>query len=986
MKTGLTMDNISNYIKRDIYEYLIFGVALFLTYLSSLYSFLLFHSIAELFSIIISGGIFLIGWNTRKYITNSFFLVLGVSFIFIGIIDLLHTLAYTGMGVFPPPSTNLTAQLWISARYVETFSFLLALSVIHKKINPTFLLFFYVILDSILIFLIFLGIFPTMWIEGLGLTEIKITSEYLIDIIFIISLGILVVKRYEFSGKIFIYLVIFVISTIISELSFTFYVSVYGFFNILGHILKIIAFFFVYKAIIETGLEDPFQLMFRKLKTSEQTLQIQTEHLKQSYSESDQIFNASLPLRILNTNFEIIKVNKTYCNVFDVKTDEIVGKKCYEVFPNRYCDTNDCSLRQIQNLKKALEYAREFELDNGVKLSFIVNSVPYHDRFGEFKGIIQNYTNISNLKEVELSLKKSEEKYKYLIQNSLEGVWVLDKEAKTVLVNPSMANMLGYTTDDMMGKTLFTFMDNKGKSSAEIYFKRRMEGIQEDHLFRFQHKDGREIFTSLRASPIYDEDYNFNGAMAFITDISEQKKAQDKLKEAELRYHTVFEESPDGIVILDPDTLQPIEFNDKICELLGYSRTEFANLRAGDLEISHDPIQMEKNLKKVSEGEMDRWETKFKTKHGELKDILITTKSIKLAGKLYFHSILRDITEEKQALEKIEDMAKFPLEDPNPVMRVSEKHVLLANKASQEIFYIGEGSKIPSNLVEEVKKAFSEQEIEEFEKIIKDQIYSFFIVPIKDSNYANIYGMDITMRKKAEEDLERFVSTVSHELRTPISVLLLSIDYLKAHTEQLTDELRNQLTNAIEKNIYLLKDLIEDILMLSRIDEKKIRIAQEEYNPSKLIEEILNLMQPIGNDKNFTFHVNIPKDLRLYGDPKRIDQVFRIFIDNAIKYSNNRGKIIIQATDNYDGVYNKQGKKGVLFEIIDQGIGISEKDLPRIFDRFFRSEQVSDIPGTGLGLSIAKELVNLHDGEVFVTSEVGKGSNFSIFLPCYNNN
>ena len=121
MKTGLTMDNISNYIKRDIYEYLIFGVALFLTYLSSLYSFLLFHSIAELFSIIISGGIFLIGWNTRKYITNSFFLVLGVSFIFIGIIDLLHTLAYTGMGVFPSPSTNLTAQLWISARYVEAF-------------------------------------------------------------------------------------------------------------------------------------------------------------------------------------------------------------------------------------------------------------------------------------------------------------------------------------------------------------------------------------------------------------------------------------------------------------------------------------------------------------------------------------------------------------------------------------------------------------------------------------------------------------------------------------------------------------------------------------------------------------------------------------------------------------------------------------------------------------------------------------------------
>ena len=94
--------------------------------------------------------------------------------------------------------------------------------------------------------------------------------------------------------------------------------------------------------------------------------------------------------------------------------------------------------------------------------------------------------------------------------------------------------------------------------------------------------------------------------------------------------------------------------------------------------------------------------------------------------------------------------------------------------------------------------------------------------------------------------------------------------------------------------------------MLSRIDEKKIRIERLEYYPSSLVEEILNLMQPIGKDKNFTFQVNIPKDLRLYGDPKRIDQVFRIFIDNAMKYSNNRGSIIIQATDNYNGVYNKQ--------------------------------------------------------------------------------
>ena len=728
------MNRISKYFKRDIYEYLIFGFALFLTYLSSLYSYLLFHSIAELFSIIISGGIFLIGWNTRKYIKNSFFLVLGVSFIFIGIIDLLHTLAYSGMGVFPGSSSNLATQLWVAGRYVKAFSFVLALSLIHKKINPNYLLLFYVLLDSILITLIFQGLFPTMYIEDFGLTGIKLASEYLVDIIFGISLGILIMIRYEFSGKVFAYLVIFLISTIISELSFTFYISVFDFFNFMGHIFKIIAFYFVYKAIIETGLEDPFQLMFRKLKVSEKSLKSQTDHLKQVYSESDQIFNASLPLRIINNEFEVINVNETFCDLFNIKIDRTVGKKCYELFPNVDCKTNRCALKKIQLSRIPVEYEREFDLDNGKKISLIVNSVPYNDSSGEFKGIIQNYTNISNLKE---------------------------------------------------------------------------------------------------------------------------------------------------------------------------------------------------------------------------------------------------------ALEKIEDMAKFPAENPNPVMRVSKNYVLLANKASQEILSVGKGSKIPPILMDKVQQAFSERKSEEFEINIKNQVYSLSIVPIEDSNYANIYGMDITMRKKVKQDLERFVSTVSHELRTPISVLVMSIELIKNHPEKLTEELQNQINDNIEKNIYLLKDLIEDILMLSRIDEQKIKIEWVEYHPLSLIQEILNLMQPMGKDKNITFEVNVSKDLKLHGDPKRIDQVFRIFIDNAIKYSQDHRNIIIQATDNYYGNYNKEEKDGVLFEIIDEGIGISDKDLVKIFDRFYRSEQVSNIPGTGLGLAIAKELVNLHDGDVFVTSELGKGTDFAIFLPRY---
>ncbi|MFX0176916.1 MAG: sensor histidine kinase, partial [Candidatus Hodarchaeota archaeon] len=236
-------------------------------------------------------------------------------------------------------------------------------------------------------------------------------------------------------------------------------------------------------------------------------------------------------------------------------------------------------------------------------------------------------------------------------------------------------------------------------------------------------------------------------------------------------------------------------------------------------------------------------------------------------------------------------------------------------------------------------------------------------------------------RKKAEESLERFVSTVSHELRTPISVLVMSIDYLKNHKESLTPEIEEQLKDAITRNISLLNELVEDILTLSRIDEKKVKLDWKEYNPSKVVNDILNFMQPLEKIKDKDFSINIEDNIKLFGDVKRIEQIFRIFIDNALKYSKENRKIEIIAIDNYKGKYNQKDRQGVLFQFKDNGIGISQNDIINLFERFYRSEQVSNIPGTGLGLAIAKELIKFHDGEVYVDSELGKGSTFSIFLP-----
>jgi len=947
-------------IRFDLIEYVILIVGLFLTYLASLYSYLLFHSIIEIISIVISGGIFLIGWHSRKYMNSSFFLVLGVSFLFISVIDLVHTLAYSGMGVFLEFDADLPTQLWIVARYWQALSYLFASIIIKKKIKANYLFIGYFIIIVILLTIIFQGFFPVCYIEGSGLTPFKIISEYVIDTILFVTLIVLYKNKDEFAEKIFLLIVISIISTMISELAFTFYISVFGFSNFIGHIFKVIAFFFVYKAVIELGIETPFDLLFRKMKLSDELLRRKAEDLEQTYSEFNQIFSASLPMRIISEDYEIIRVNKTYTNLFSLSKEKIIGKKCFDPdlkHLGHQCDTDRCSMKQIGKGNDYSEYELNSKLDDNTKIINLVRSVPHRNAKGEFVGIIQNFTNITERSKLEVAIKQSEKKYRTLVEDSLDGIWVIDNSANITFVNQSMADMFGYKLDEMIGKNLYKFMDEERKEIAEINFERHKQGIQEDHEFEFIHKSGKKVFTTLRASPIFDENGNFNGAMAFVTDITEQKIAREKITDM-ARFPL---ENPNPILRLSK----------KYVLLANNSSQNLFGIGEGSRipEVLIIPVN----------------EAFSKNKHIEIelpiKDRIYNLFIVPIKDAGYANIYGMDITEQKRAQEKIVDMAKFPFENPNPILRLSKKYVLLANNSSQNLFGIGEGSRIPEVLIESVNESFSLDKNIEMELKIEDRIYNLFIVPIKGKEYANIYGMDITARKEAEEALGRFVSMVSHELRTPVSVLIMSIEFLENHTDKITPDIEKKLREGISRNIYLLKDLIENILTLSRIDEGEAKLEWKEYQPSRILKDILTLMEPIGNQKNITYRVEVNEDIKLYGDSKKVDQIFRILIDNSMKYSNEKNNIEITVIDHYKGQYNSNAQDGVLFQFEDRGIGISEKDISSIFQRFFRSDQVSDIPGTGLGLPIAKELIELHNGEVYVESEYGKGTIFYVFFP-----
>jgi diguanylate cyclase (GGDEF)-like protein len=260
-------------IPRKSIPFIFYAIVLVGLYLTSLYSYLLFHSVAEIFSIVIGSCIFILVWNSRHRLDNGYLLFLGIAFLFVSAVDMLHTLAYKGMGVFPTFDANLPTQLWIVARYIQGISLLIAPVFLRRTLNANLVFTVYMVLTIAVLVVIFANAFPVCFVEGVGLTPFKIISEHIISIILLAAIALLLYHRAAFDRKVVQWLVASLILTVVAELAFTFYVSVYGLGNLIGHFLKFIAFFLIYIAIVEMGIEKPQRLLFRNLQRKEKAFE-----------------------------------------------------------------------------------------------------------------------------------------------------------------------------------------------------------------------------------------------------------------------------------------------------------------------------------------------------------------------------------------------------------------------------------------------------------------------------------------------------------------------------------------------------------------------------------------------------------------------------------------------------------------------------------------------------------------------------------------
>lgn len=249
-------------------------------HLTVLYSYNLFHGLAELFSVVVACGIFMVAWNTREFNRTPYLIFLGVAYLFVAGLDVLHTLAYQGMGVFHHPGANLATQLWIAARYLEAFSLLAAPVLALRRVRAELLFTVYAVATAVILAAVFSGHFPECYSPAGGLTPFKIASEYLICLI-LAAAGLMFWQRAALLDRLVLRLILASIAcTVASEFSFTLYAHAYGPANQIGHYLKIISFYLIYRASVVASLRRPYEVLFRDLRVQEQLLRASEGRLR----------------------------------------------------------------------------------------------------------------------------------------------------------------------------------------------------------------------------------------------------------------------------------------------------------------------------------------------------------------------------------------------------------------------------------------------------------------------------------------------------------------------------------------------------------------------------------------------------------------------------------------------------------------------------------------------------------------------------------
>jgi len=523
---------------------------------------------------------------------------------------------------------------------------------------------------------------------------------------------------------------------------------------------------------------------------------------------------------------------------------------------------------------------------------------------------------------------------------------------------------------------------------------------------------------------------------------SQSQQSEEKLQFSELRYRRLFETAQDGILILDADNGKIVDVNPFLKKLLGYSHAELLGKELWEIGVFKDIKESKAAFLELQKNKYIRYiDLPLQTKDGSKIEVEFVSNVYMVETEKVIQCNIRDITgrrklEKLAALraEKLEILSKSQEQSKKAMLNIMEdlasaKAVIELEKAKDEAMLasIGEGLIAVNNerkimvvnkaaermlgwngkdlIGKELTSLPLEDEAGQEVALVKrptqlalatgnmiSNTYFFVrkdktrfpiainVTPIKLGE--KIIGAvdifrDITREKEIDRAKNEFISLASHQLRTPLGIAKWYIEAIKGegYLDKLPKIATDYLDEVYKSNERLLS-LVRDLLSISRIDQGRIRDNPQNVKIVDLIKDVVRGMTAIAKKHNIVLHL-VMKKIKIpviFIDPLRLQEVIENLITNAIVYSSPSGKVEIIVDHKDDNI---------IINVQDTGIGISERDIKTIFTKFFRSEKaaIKNTEGSGLGLYVVKSYVDGWNGKISVTSNVGKGSTFTIILP-----
>jgi PAS domain S-box-containing protein len=741
----------------------------------------------------------------------------------------------------------------------------------------------------------------------------------------------------------------------------------------------------------ETGMIVEIQAIGRDITERKQA----QAALRKSEQKFSVIFEKSAFAGTLSRlpNGMIVNVNEEFERVFGFTKEEVIGRTSLELGINPDSEGRARLTAELQARGSVRNHELTLVTKSGVPRLFLLNIDMVE--IGEENYILQTAQDITERKQAEEALRQREEELREAQRISHMGSWFWDAKTDVTTRSDELLRIYGF---DPATQVMPDFKEQRGRCYPVEEWERINAAVEETmetgrgyELEVKAFRNGETIWITTRSEIVRDADGQIIGLRGIVQDITERKQAEQALRESEEKYRLISENANDWIYWIKPDG--HFQYVSASCErLTGFTPQEFMEDPHLIIDILHpeDRNQVGPHLQEMREGqETHNLDYRILTKTNEVRWISHSCEPVYAEDGKYIgrSGTNRDITERKHAEEEITSLAKFPTENPNPILRVqNDGKLTYANDASQELLEVW-ACEINGYLAQELRDlitvALKDKLNKSMDVICNDKVYSILFVPIVEGGYVNIYGRDITERKRAEEELhqtleqlrysnaelEQFAYVASHDLQEPLRMVSSYMQLLAKRYQGKLDRDADEFIGFAVDGAKRMQTLINDLLTFSRVGTRGrplVSISCEEV----VQEALSNLEISIQESGARITHEELPE---VKGDLTQLVQLFQNLLSNAIKFHGSESPCI------HVGV--RREENNWLFNVCDNGIGIDPKFADRIFVIFQRLHNREAYPGTGIGLAICKRIVQRHGGRIWVESRPGNGATFYFTIP-----